>query len=1522
MKLFITFLVCVGLCLGQGWTQLTNTQLQTVCPPNNFPIGGGVSYGFNGSCFGKITDYSGAVVDTKRNRLIIMGGGHMGYRGNEVYSLDLVTKSTTTATCGGFSCVTSTNSSVPTMTRLNDPTLWDVANCANEPDGQLQAEHSLSTIVYLPRHDKVFMWQGLAFCGSGTSNFPDMQVWLWDAAAQTWSNQGAKDITVGLNGASTASSSQTSGLFCALDPTTVDETVICIAANKDLIRYDVDTGVATRLVPYSQVTVQTGETLVVDPDRKILFSVGAQYDSPVEQVPHIYAIDLTSGAYGMTDWTSQVTGCGDWLTQAYPSAVWDPVLHRIVGYAPRTLASPNAQNEIFIFDPGTKTCVTQPLLGGAGPAAHSALRQTASGVEQGMYGRFNYVPALGEYVLVNNNTQDAYAFKLNANAVIGLGASSYTCVDRDGDKHGTGPQATGPFTDGVMGSSGLTIPSAPSGSIVGSAGTQTYYYWVEACDASGTCTALSPVSSAVTSAPLNPTSSNYINVTWADVGAADYVAIRTMNTTPPTGWGDYRVYNTTSCSAGTCSVHDANPGLGLTLINGSTRLSSVSYSFTSADINRFITTTPGNGFIGQALAQIVSVSGGVATLGPWLGAGLALTVQDYGMIGIAGSTGGAWQIEGCQGPDADDLDASVHSSAQFLAKWTNLKNGLAHLGYAPANFYYLATSGGTPAGNDANICHDTDGVTAVNSPCATYAHILSAGIACGDALIMRGGDYTQLISPKNCTAGLPFLIKVWPGELVSFTTASRGISMTETNYATVDGPFRNSYNNTGGSSIITMGSSNPDNLDQANHMIMRHIEGLGNCWGLDCNTCEETLVEDSVFHHQSQQHGIYWANHNNFLRTAILDINSPGSGYTTASNLTVTGGSGTNMKVSIHATAGAIDQGGLIVVGGLNYLANDILTVVQGGASGGTFKITAIGCGTNGNVNCTDTRLARNIFFRNLLLYRNPFTGIQNNGRIYNSIIENAISYNNGIAGFSWETGVQHSYLRDAIAFGNQGKGIDLSNYPGWSLTYDIGRDGSSSPYDQSFNTIDHFTCWQTGVDPLTEITIQQPCITTGNTSKNLLGDMGHLTVQNSILVGYQVGDAFGYAPLSYQNAVSDNLLYLASLTWKNNQVFHSGPGTQTKAVSNGSTYYTCAQLTTAVIANNGAATCNNADPQFISAANDYWRTPNSFNFKLQGSSPAYHTGSAMSQNAVLYDIFGSSLSLTPSLGAIDPAGTCNISHSGVGTGTVGQAVSYVFTANGCGGGTLTWTVSSGSLPAGSSGCASSTGSSCTVSGTLTTAATYTPNIHVTDGSGNTADDPLSITVNVAPVIITASLPGGTVGTAYSQSLSGTGGTTPYTWTVSAGALPTSLSLSSGGIISGTPSAAGTFNFTVKLTDVNSVFITKALSIVIATGRPTITSTSPLPDGQINVSYPPFQFTGTGSPAWTATGGPAGLSLSSAGVLSGVPTTAGVYTLAVTATNGSGTQVGAPTNFSLTISSPAPISALVNAGKLTATQVK
>jgi hypothetical protein len=95
----------------------------------------------------------------------------------------------------------------------------------------------------------------------------------------------------------------------------------------------------------------------------------------------------------------------------------------------------------------------------------------------------------------------------------------------------------------------------------------------------------------------------------------------------------------------------------------------------------------------------------------------------------------------------------------------------------------------------------------------------------------------------------------------------------------------------------------------------------------------------------------------------------------------------------------------------------------------------------------------------------------------------------------------------------------------------------------------------------------------------------------------------------------------------------------------------------------------------------------------------------------------------------------------------------------------------------------------------------------------------LSITVINGPSITTASLPNATYGVAYSTTLTGSGGTTAYTW--SATGLPSGLSISTGGVISGTPTGGGTSTVAITLTDAVGGTANTSLSLLV---RPTIVS--------------------------------------------------------------------------------------------------
>jgi len=171
---------------------------------------------------------------------------------------------------------------------------------------------------------------------------------------------------------------------------------------------------------------------------------------------------------------------------------------------------------------------------------------------------------------------------------------------------------------------------------------------------------------------------------------------------------------------------------------------------------------------------------------------------------------------------------------------------------------------------------------------------------------------------------------------------------------------------------------------------------------------------------------------------------------------------------------------------------------------------------------------------------------------------------------------------------------------------------------------------------------------------------------------------------------------------------------------------------------------------------------------------------------------------------------------------------------------------------------------------------------------------PADQTCRIPPLAITTTtLSNGTTGTAYNATLGATGGAPPYTWALVSGALPTGLNpLSAGGLISGTPTVVGTFNFSVRVTDSVGGTATSVLAITVVS-PPLLIATTTLPDGTLTPPATPYSFTfvatgGTPGYTWAITSGalPPGLgTLSVGGVISGTPTTVGTFSFAVKVTD-------------------------------------
>jgi hypothetical protein len=154
-----------------------------------------------------------------------------------------------------------------------------------------------------------------------------------------------------------------------------------------------------------------------------------------------------------------------------------------------------------------------------------------------------------------------------------------------------------------------------------------------------------------------------------------------------------------------------------------------------------------------------------------------------------------------------------------------------------------------------------------------------------------------------------------------------------------------------------------------------------------------------------------------------------------------------------------------------------------------------------------------------------------------------------------------------------------------------------------------------------------------------------------------------------------------------------------------------------------------------------------------------------------------------------------------------------------------------------------------------------------------------------AMTVTPTTLPNGTAGSAYSQSLGQTGGLGTVAYTVTAGSLPSGLTLSSAGVVSGTPTATGPFNFTVTVTDASGCMGSQAYSITIQcpTNGATMSAVSAL--------------CSNGSPYTLIEGSPSGGTYSGTGVTAGAfDPSAGTQTVVYTVVDGFGcTQTASTT---------------------------
>jgi large repetitive protein len=234
----------------------------------------------------------------------------------------------------------------------------------------------------------------------------------------------------------------------------------------------------------------------------------------------------------------------------------------------------------------------------------------------------------------------------------------------------------------------------------------------------------------------------------------------------------------------------------------------------------------------------------------------------------------------------------------------------------------------------------------------------------------------------------------------------------------------------------------------------------------------------------------------------------------------------------------------------------------------------------------------------------------------------------------------------------------------------------------------------------------------------------------------------------------------------------------------------------------------------------------------------------------------------------------------------------YVATLAASGGGSLTWSLSSGSLPAGLK--LASNGS---ISGTASAAGTSTFTVRVSDGGSRSATRQFTLQV-LAPLALSApSAVAAEVGRPLSVTLAATGGLAPYTWSLASGALPRDVAFDvARGTLKGVPADAGTSTLTFRVADSNGSVVTRAVRLAVA-GKLRI-ATRAVPRAKVGASYRVhLAFRGGVGPlTWKLAGGhlPRGIRLDAkTGTLAGKARVAGSFRVSIAVVDALGAKTSA-----------------------------
>ncbi|HET9951498.1 MAG TPA: kelch repeat-containing protein [Candidatus Eisenbacteria bacterium] len=361
-KLSVTAALCAIVAAGPArsgpietlqpgmWYQVPSSHLSAVLPS---PIPPGLSGP------GAITGaWSGGAYDSKRDRLLVWGGGHADYGGNEIYAFDMNALS--------WSRIWGPSSSIP------DPG-GSATNTYS--DGNPVSRHTYDGLEYLPATDQFWINGGSRYCGSGSAG---RDTWVFDFASNRWVQKADLPVCDGC-----AYLEQATGY----DPVTGH--IWLVQAGNELMEYDPSTNAWTKR---GGSAIGSDKAGAIDWKRRKFVVIGGG---------EAFFYDISQSGT-VSRQTLNTTGATAIVGTRYPGIVYDPVADRIVAW--------NGGADIYILDMDTLVWTRQTTSGSVVPT---------SAASAGTYGRFRYVPSKNVYVVVNGIDEDVYIYRLSAGGTPG-----------------------------------------------------------------------------------------------------------------------------------------------------------------------------------------------------------------------------------------------------------------------------------------------------------------------------------------------------------------------------------------------------------------------------------------------------------------------------------------------------------------------------------------------------------------------------------------------------------------------------------------------------------------------------------------------------------------------------------------------------------------------------------------------------------------------------------------------------------------------------------------------------------------------------------------------------------------------------------------------------------------------------------------------------------------------------------------------------------------------------------------------